>query len=196
MEKFLEISELVKKKDRRALELLYDQYGASFYSYCIDRWNLEEDDAWDVVYKTLETLVLKLSNYSFSSNKHFERFIFRVLINFLRQNYRAANSKTKNVEFIDMDGLDAGKAFEKYLNAKSLQNYFDSDSFESPMLDHLAHALEQLEAKDRDLLLLRAQNFSYEEIASMLNVSAEHLKVQHHRAKKKLINLLNSTSNL
>lgn len=196
MENFLEISDLVRKRDPKALKMLYEQYGRKFYSYCLIRWHLNEDESWEVVYKTLEALALKLSGYSFDSQIDFERFIFRVLINFLRQHYRSAQSKLKDVEFIDIDNVDSTNAFEKYFSASALNDYYKTESFESPVLNHLTAALEKLDETDRDLLLLRAQNFSYEEIATMLKINDPQLKVRHHRAKKKLIEILNSTTNI
>jgi RNA polymerase sigma-70 factor (ECF subfamily) len=194
MENFLEIADLIKKQDSKALKMLYEHYGKKFYSYCVIRWHLNEDEGWEVVYKTLEALVLKLSNYSFDSQRDFERFIFRVLINFLRQQYRSAQAKAKDIEFIDIDGVDSAKTFEKYLNASAVKDYYKTESFDSLVLNQLTTALEKLEEIDRDLLLLRAQNFTYEEIAVMLQVDDAQLKVRHHRAKKKLIEVLNSTS--
>lgn len=196
MEKFLEISELVKKKDRKALELLYERYGKKFYSYSVNRWNLGEDEGWDVVYKTLETLVVKLSNYTFPTQQDFDRFIFRVLINFLRQYYRASQRRARDIEFVDIDGVDSAKTFEKYLSASAIRDYYETESLDNPILNNLTNALERLDEKDRDLLLLRAQNFSYEEIADLLSIEDAQLKVTHHRAKKKLIEILNSMTNI
>lgn len=196
MENFREIADLVRKQDSKALKMLYEQYGKKFYSYCLTRWHLNEDEAWEVVYKTLEALVLKLSNYSFESERDFERFIFRVLINFLRQHYRAAQAKVKDIEFIDIEGIDSAKTFEKFLSASAVKDYYKTESLDSPILNRLTTALEKLDQTDRDLLLLRAQNFTYEEIASMLQTEDAQLKVRHHRAKKKLIEILNSTPNI
>jgi RNA polymerase sigma factor (sigma-70 family) len=193
MESFVEIAELVKKKDPRALKILYENYGRKFYSYCLFRWHLTEDQGWDVVYKTLETLVIKLSNYSFESQRDFERFIFRVLINFLRQHYRASQAREKDIEFVDIDDADSEKVLEKHISASVLKDYYKTESFENLALNQLNGALEKLDEIDRDLLLLRAQNFSYQEIAAMLKIEDVQLKVRHHRAKKKLIEILTST---
>jgi RNA polymerase sigma-70 factor (ECF subfamily) len=192
MEKFQKISDLVKKRDSNALKILYEEYGKKFYSYSLKRWYLSQDEGWEVVYRTLETLVLKLSNYTFSTQADFDRFIFRVLINFLRQNYRSAQAKSKDIEFVDLDSIDLGNNFEKYLSTASLKDYYKTESFDSPILTHLKSVLENFSEVDRDLLLLRAQNFSYEEIAKMLNLDNAQLKVRHHRAKKKLVEILTS----
>jgi RNA polymerase sigma-70 factor (ECF subfamily) len=115
-----------------------------------------------------------------------------VLINFLRQNYRSAQAKSKDIEFVDLDSIDLGNNFEKYLSTASLKDYYKTESFDSPILTHLKSVLENFSEVDRDLLLLRAQNFSYEEIAKMLNLDNAQLKVRHHRAKKKLVEILTS----
>src|SRR5688572_14823202 len=85
---YQEIIKLILSKDKAGLEALYNIYGQKFYSHAVTRWNLSEDDAWEVVYQTLETLVLKLPEYRFESKGHFDNFIFKVFINFLRQFYR------------------------------------------------------------------------------------------------------------
>ena len=193
MESFVEIAELVKKKDPQALKVLYENYGKKFYSFCLFRWRLSEDEGWDVVYKTLETLVLKLSYYSFESQKDFERFIFRVLINFLRQHYRASQAKEKDLEFVDIDGADSTKVLERYISVSAVKDYYRTEAVDNPALIQLTAALEKLDETDRDLLLLRAQDFSYVEIAEMLKIEDAQLKVRHHRAKKKLIEMLAST---
>src|SRR5262245_62107573 len=85
---YKEIIELIIRKDKQGLEALYNLYGQKFYSYAVKRWSLDEDSAWEVVYQTLETLVLKLPGYEFESKLHFDNFLFKVFTNFLRQFYR------------------------------------------------------------------------------------------------------------
>ena len=68
--------------------------------------------------------------------------------------------------------------------------YTDSEESENSKLKELQVALSKLEPVEKDLLLLKANGFSYEQIADMLNIENNQLKVKHHRAKKKLIKLL------
>jgi RNA polymerase sigma factor (sigma-70 family) len=191
MTSFHDITDRLKKQDKTALQILYEQYGKKFYSYCIGRWNLSQDDAWEVVYRTLETLVLKAGNYDFTSQNDFDRFVYKVLINFLRQWYRRNNAKSHEIISFDASETDGSShQFAKYLNGTSMRNFLDEDSVDSPELIMLQTALENLDEDDRDLLLLRAQNYSYREIAALLNIEDAQLKVKHHRAKQKLIDLL------
>jgi DNA-directed RNA polymerase specialized sigma24 family protein len=100
------IIEHIESQNPDCLEHLYEAYGKKFYGYCIHKWKLSEDEAWDVVYKTLETLVLKGHTYHFESETHFKNFLYKVLLNFLRQQYRSAQSSKVSLHFVDLDNSD------------------------------------------------------------------------------------------
>jgi len=57
-------------------------------------------------------------------------------------------------------------------------------------LKELELALSKLDPLDKELLLLKANEFTYDQIAELLNIENNQLKVKHHRAKQKLIKLL------
>lgn len=188
---YQDIIELLKNKNQDALEALYQKYAAKFYSYAITKWHLDEDEAWDVIYKTLETLVLKLPDYNFASQQLFDAFLYKVFTNFIRQRFREKRGKLKSsVEFVD---IDAEFNVSKQINQQAFIGYYQSDAVENPQLELLNTALESLDPQDRDILLLKAQNYTYEEIAELLKIENEHLKVKHHRAKTKLIKILTET---
>lgn len=196
MENYKEIIELLKSNNPAGAEKLFELYGNSFYGYCLQKWLFSEDEAWEVVYKTLETLVLKLVDYRINSHEDFERFIYKVLINFLRQEYRSKKFKeAKQTVYVDFNAEGTPNEFSRYLNDHSLYTYYNTETEEHPALKRLNEVLESFEPIDRDLLLLRAQNYSYDEIADFLKIENNQLKVKHHRAKKKLVEQLNQTSN-
>lgn len=197
MIEYIDIIEWINKKDPKGLEELYNAYGSRFYSYSIQKWDLTEDEAWDVVYKTLETLVLKLSNYKFESKAQFEGFLFKVLVNFLRQYFRAKRSQHESdIEFVDLNSEDEMPYhISKYIHKNAFAEYYKTELIESPALIMLNEALNQLEKSDKELLLLRAQNYSYDEIAVLLKIDNNQLKVKHHRAKQKLLNIINENQN-
>jgi len=191
---YQDIIKLVNNKDQKGLEALYQQYAARFYSYAVTKWQLDEDGAWDVIYKTLETLILKLSNYKFESQFFFDAFLYKVFVNFIRQRFREQRGKLKSsIEFVDID--DEFKV-SKQINQSAFAEYYQSECIDNPQLQLLNDALEKLEPKDRDLLLLKAQNYTYEEIGELLQIESANLKVKHHRAKTKLINILSETKTI
>ena len=93
------------------------------------------------------------------------------------------------VDFNDEAGT-SGQLTE-YFNADALHAYY-SEETENSELVRLNQALDDLEQMDKDLLLLRAQNYSYDEIAELLKIDNNQLKVKHHRARKKLLQILNN----
>lgn len=195
MKDYRDIIELIIRKDPLGLKVLYEAYGKKFYAHAVSRWKLSEDQAWDVVYKTLEALVLKLPAYQFESKAHFDNFLYKVLTNFLRQLFRQLRSQEKDaIEFINIaqpeDGEQTGYGS---IDQAAFQGYFEAEIFEHPMLQLLTECLEKLNPLDKDLLLLRAQNYTYDEIAELLKIENKQLKVRYLRAKQKLIAMMNET---
>ena len=197
MKEYSIILNLLKSQSKKGLEELYESYGSKFYSYCVKQWKLSEDDAWEVIYKTLETLVLKLKNYEFETQEHFNSFLFKVLINFIRQHFRAIRIK-QDQELILLDLQEdesTNNLIKKAVNEQAFNDFYELDIVDNPAILALKEALKQIDAKDRDILLLRAQNYSYDEIAEMLKVENNQLKVKYHRAKKKLVQILIENEN-
>jgi RNA polymerase sigma factor (sigma-70 family) len=193
MTDYKDILKLIANKEPKGLEELYTNYGNKFYNYSILRWHLNEDEAWEVVYRTLETLLLKLSNYQFESKAHFDNFIFKVHVNFLRQYFRSKrNQDISNIEFHDLNNAEETPHYiSKQINKNVFADYYKAEVIESPYLIALNEALDKLDPKEKDILLLRAQNYSYDEIADFLKIENSQLKVKHHRAKQKLLNIIN-----
>lgn len=192
MIEYTEILKLLKSQQQSGLEQLYENYGKKFYNYCIRQWSLTEDDAWEIIYKTLETLVLKLSNYEFESQAHFDNFLFKVLINFVRQYFRSRRHREDYemvlLDFQEEDQLSS--TVTKLLNEQSFKDYYALEIVDNPAILALKDALTKIDEQEKDILLLRAQNYSYEEVAKLLGIENNQLKVKYHRAKKKLIQIL------
>ena len=195
MTDYLDILDSIGKKDPAGLEKLYQAYGSRFYSYCIKRWQLNEEEAWEVVYRTLETLVLKLSGYRFESKAGFEGFLFTVLANYIRQYYRSARKRDEvQLELMDMNQEEELPGLiSKQIARQAFTDYYKTESVDSIWLQKLRSAMEQLDDTERSLLLLRAQEYTYEEIAALLGIDNNQLKVKHHRARRKLVNLIGQT---
>jgi RNA polymerase sigma factor (sigma-70 family) len=197
---FKEIIELIDAKDKKGWEALYMVYGKKFYGFAVDKWLFTEDEAWDVVYQTLEAIVLKIGEYEIENQAHFDNLVYKIFINFLRQSYRKKKSRLEQIQFVPLVELDLYEGMqedeEKVSNSPiPFDNAFfnensEGDNIESPKLSLLSAALNQLEPLERDLLLLKANDYTYDEIATMLKIKNNQLKVKHHRAKRKLLKIL------
>lgn len=195
---YTEIISLIDQKDRRGWETLYLLYGEKFYGFAVDNWKFSEDEAWEIVYQTLQTIILKIGEYEIQSQAHFDNLIFKIFINFLRQQYRKNKAISQNFKVLSFSEMEMSSEDDE-LNVDDLKNpfskeffleYTDSEETENSKLKELQVALSKLESVEKDLLLLKANGFSYEQIADMLKIENNQLKVKHHRAKKKLIKLL------
>jgi RNA polymerase sigma factor (sigma-70 family) len=196
---YRQILELIAAKDKKALEALYEKYGQKFYSYAINNWQMDTELAWEVVYKTLETLLLKLSDYQIESQAHFDNLIFKIFVNFLRQAFRKYRKRQFDIEYVDFndqEALDSDEAdYEDSpipsqspvpIDDDLFNRAYETDVTENPRLAALKQALSEMDETERDILLLRAQNYSYDEIAKMLQIENNNLKVKFLRGKNKL----------
>ena len=198
--KYSELIGLIDAKDRKGWENLYLQYGQKFYGFAVTKWRFNEDEAWNIVYQTLETIILKITEYRIESQAHFDNLVFKIFTNFLRQEYRRLKKITEEFHILSYAEMeiavdeagneDNEKDLKIPFDREFFSEYFENDETENPQLTELKKALNKLDAFEKDLLLLRANNFSYDEIAKMLKTDNNQLKVKHHRAKNKLIKLL------
>ena len=198
---YLEIISLIDQKDRKGWEHLYLTYGKKFYGFAVDNWGFDDDEAWDIVYQTLQTIILKIGEYQIQSQSHFDNLLFKIFTNFLRQQYRKNKTVAKEfkvLSFSEMEMIGNNDSdeelnvteFKNPFTEEFFENYLEGEESENPKLKELQQALLQLEPLERDLLLLKANDFTYEQIAQMLTIENNQLKVKHHRAKKKLIKFL------
>ena len=86
------------------------------------------------------------------------------------------------------------KFIQNQIDKKAFEEYYRTESIEPETIHNLKEALSKLLPVEKDLLLLKAQNYTYDEIAEILGIENNQLKVKHHRAKQKLLTLLNETS--
>lgn len=174
------------KKDKKAITALYNQYGKKLYGYAVSKWNVNEDDAWELVYKTLYKIIEVIDKYTFENESKFNGFIYQIFINNLRNNYN--EKKNKYVETIVLE-----EKHGQYVSEK--EETTEEPVSNNPYMNCLKKTLEQFEDWKRVLLLMRAQNFSYDEISKYVNKPSEQLKVYYLRAKQILTDKVNKCVN-
>ncbi len=174
-----EAYKLIKRKKLKSIDVFYKRYGKKLLVYAIKNWGTDEDTAWELIYKTLYSIVDKIDNYDFRSEEKFGSFVLVTFLNNLRDKYRDNKKliKTENIE-------DP----ERYYNDK---NEDDCKKSDSSSIIILKEELEKLEEWEKMLLLLRAQNMPYNDIAEYIDKPKEHLKVYYQRLKNKIVNNIN-----
>ncbi|HEY9044629.1 MAG TPA: sigma-70 family RNA polymerase sigma factor [Ohtaekwangia sp.] len=195
---YQEIISLIETKNRKGWEELFHTYGQKFYGFAIKNWGFDEDQAWDIVYQTLETILLKIGDYEIQSQAHFDNLLFKIFTNFLRQYYRKIR-KANTYDFLSVEEVyssysepddEPSLTIKEPFSNDFFTDYLESGETANEKLKFLEDALEKLEKQEKELLLLKANGFTYDQIAGMLNIENNQLKVKHHRAKNKLIKLL------
>lgn len=199
---FNEIIKLIDEKNQKGWETLFTQYGQKFYGFGIVNWKFDEDEAWDIVHQTLETIILKIGEYEIHTQKHFDNLVFMIFINFLRQAYRKKKRIEGSFQLIPLGELEIGeydksenfdiKEINTPFDKEFFREYYDAEEVDNPKLRELELALENLNPIEKELLLLKANDFTYSQIAEMLNIEDNQLKVKLFRAKQKLIKLLHT----
>lgn len=188
---YTEILNLILDDRSKGLEAIYQQYGRKWYNYAIKSWKMPEDDTWDVIYNTFNDVLSNINNYKIESQIHFDNILFKIFINNLKKSYNKQKLKDEKINFVSFDDLDEEENEE---NFEIEENPFEdllNEEIESKNLIKLQKSLNKLDPIERDLLLLKVQNFTYDEIAKLLNIENNHLKVSLFRAKQKLIKIYN-----
>lgn len=181
-----DIASKIKRKDADAVALLYSTYGKKLFGYARSKWNLGEDESWELVYKTLYKVINVVDNYQFEDENKFVGFLFKVFLNYLRNHHR--DTKNKEPEIVELT-----ETHEIINNDKNEQ---EAERIKlNPLMQCLQKVLLVLEDWQRIILLMRAQNYSYEDIAKYVNRPEEQLKVYHMRLKKTVTEKTNDCIN-
>lgn len=153
---------------------LYKRYGKKLYAYALKNWNVSDDQAWDLVYKTLYRVLETYKKYTFESEEKFAAFIFKLFINYLRNHYRDTKKENEALQVADVSPVE-------------LQNKAGDTATETvanPKLAALGEELEKMEDWQRMLLLMRSEGRPYSEIAQYINRPEAQLKVYYQRLKE------------
>ena len=194
--------ELMREIDSDPVEVLYNRYGRKLYGYGKRTWKLDDDENWDLVYKTLFKVCEKITKYSFDSEKGFSAVVYKIYINFLRKQYRKHQQVGEYIEFAtfneslfeEMEDGRIGKterAIKKKIHEQDLRAQQLADIPKNPMLLALEEELDKLEDWERMLLLLKSQNMPYKEISEYVNKPPHQLKVYYQRLKSRVMKRMN-----
>ena len=183
------------KKD--FLVLLYEEYGKKLYHYGLKNWLLNEDDAWDITYKTLYKVIENYEKYEFKSDKKFGAFVFKVFVNYLRNLYRDRKNREEYIQFqsYDTSSLEYNtveNAVKKKIITTSMEMEEKPNTKENKLMTLLNEELSKLEDWQRILLLMRSQNIAYEDITKIIRKPSKQLKVYYQRLKERLVVQLNA----
>jgi len=189
--------ELMLDTETDAVAVLYQRYGRKLYGYGLRTWKLNEDDNWDLVYKTLYKVCEKIISYDFDSEKGFSAVVYKIYINYLRKHYRKQQQIGEYIEFATFNeslfenvgesrSLKTEKEIKQKLHAQVLKTDQINEMPKSVELVILEEELDKLEDWQRMLLLLKSQNMPYKEIENYVGKPPQQLKVYYQRLKTRI----------
>jgi len=153
-----------------AFERLAGEMFTPLWRFLVNNIYVPEPDAEELALDVLMKVYSKVGTFRRDGRAQLTTWIFHIAhnraIDFHRQACQEREKRTENEPPVHWDGPFAGH--------------------NSAYLEWLKDALERLPADDQQVLLWRAQEFSYAEIAGWLGIKEGTARVRHLRAMKKL----------
>jgi RNA polymerase sigma factor (sigma-70 family) len=191
--KYAAIISEFQKDLNKGLAMLFKEYGQTLFGYSVHTWKLNEDEAYEALYKTLQSVGKVITRYEFESDAHFKNWIFKIHKNNILQFLRSKKGKEEIYHFSYSDWEnevnDLGEDAFGISEFKEVIEKVDEASCEtpdSPLMTAMKKALLKVSEQERELLMLRMNEYSYDEISQMLGIENKQLKVKFNRAKAKI----------
>lgn len=139
-------------------------------------WSRGHDIAEEVTQSVFVTIATKLSSGEYSEQGRFESWLFRVAMNRIRDEARRARRHAQPTDPETLDGRAGGD------DSGTSSSQSDPDQFIA-----LRRAMHELSDQDREVIELRHHaGLSFKQIADHLNEPLGTLLARHHRALRKL----------
>ncbi|MSR34453.1 MAG: sigma-70 family RNA polymerase sigma factor [Phycisphaerales bacterium] len=165
---------LAAKGDADAWRVVVEYWSPRIYAYLRSNTRNEEL-AEEITQSVFCTIARKLADYV--EQGHFQSWIFRIAINRLRDEMRRRKLHAKPMDSDILSDVAPQKAVDDKANAEEIQA--------------LREAMDQLSDSDRVIIDLRHQGeMSFQQIAIMLSEPLGTLLARHHRAIRKLRDLM------
>lgn len=166
-------TKLYRKTKVKRLELLFEAFGDALFGYGNRQWKIPKDACWDLIYASLYKVEEVADDHDFEAVEKFNAFVFRIFINRMKNYLRDEETRTKGAREVELEEDKIGESQER----------IEQENEEVNLLNEI---LDELEDWQRILMLMRAQDYSYSEIAKYTHKSEKNLKVYYGRLKKQI----------
>lgn len=174
-----EVSDLLvcaAQGDERAWREILDRYAPRVFALARSRFQSGEL-AEEITQSVFVTISTKLAGGEYSEKGRFEPWLFRVAMNRIRDEARRAKRHARPTDPEAFGGVTAP--------SEAVRGANDDD------LASLRQGISQLPAADQEIIHLRHQGqMSFRQIAELLDEPLGTLLARHHRALRKLRQLL------
>lgn len=180
-----ELMEMIKSKNSKALNEIYERYHIAMYNFLI-RYTGNKEIAQDILQETF-TNVWFASNTFNPRKGTFKSWIFKIGLNNARNEM---SKKRYSYNYLDTDELDGSK--EQLVDRD--MNRPDKITENTDTKEKILTALNTLKPYLREVIILKHyQQFKFREISEITNTSVGTLKARFHKAVKELNEYLEKT---
>lgn len=171
------LSMIETQEDKDKFQKIYDQYNG-LIKHVARKLTNDEQNVEDIVQETFLRIVKSIKVLRYENDKE-----FRSLIGIMTKHcgYRYL-SKNKNI--ITMDS-------EEYIDYTNDNIDFEKVVIDKLYLDHIIEMIDSLDMKYQSALRLSVKGYKSEEIAAILDISPENVRIRVHRAKKIILERIN-----
>lgn len=181
------VLEGASRGDEQAWRALAGLYGRRVFA--LARSRLRNDDmAEEITQSVFATLAIKMRDGSYTERGRFEPWLFRIVMNRVRDEVRKLGSRPG---MVGPDALEhhvgTGSGNDMTAGAASVALAHASRQQQARELGLLRRAIERLSDADREVIELRHQaGLSFGAMSAMLEEPLGTLLARHHRALRKL----------
>jgi RNA polymerase sigma factor (sigma-70 family) len=140
-------------------------------------YSTDKDDASDLFQEVLLNIWKSLP--SFSNQSNIDTWVFRITINVCLRAKQFSDKKQKR--FVKLDSI----------SYENIGETINSNENEEKFLN-LSNCIEKLEGAEKTIILLYLEDLPYNEIASVIGLTENHVAVKIKRIKDKLLICLKS----
>lgn len=169
----------VKKGDQAAYSMIVDFYQDRIYQHCF-RMLGNKHEAEDIAQEAFIRAYINID--SFDENRKFSTWLYRIATNLTIDRIR----KRKPDYYLDEE-IKGAEGLTMYSQLSS-NDPLPSEEVESSELNHYIHQeISELPPKYRSIIILRyLEEFSLQEIASILDIPIGTVKTRIHRGREAL----------
>jgi RNA polymerase sigma-70 factor, ECF subfamily len=174
------ILKAASRGDGAAWERLVALYSRRIYALAKSRCK-RHDVAEEITQSVLVTMATKLGGGQYREEGKFEPWLFRMAMNRVRDHVRREKRRPEELELMDDDGA-RGHAAPRH------------EAVDGAELDRLRTAMTRLTDSDREIVELRHHGqMNFKDMAELLEEPMGTLLARHHRALKKLKELMDQS---
>ena len=180
-----EIISRCKKNDKKAQEIIFNEYSPVLFSICI-RYLKDRIRAEDVMQDAFITIFTKINQYNGKGS--FEGWIKRITVNTALMQLRQDKKEFVSDRLENIQETSGRSDNERYLNIKNKRSVIENAKFSQTEIFDI---VSELPIGFRTVFYLYVvEGYKHKEISKELGISIGTSKSQLLRARKKLENIL------